>query len=299
MKALLSFILFFIISNNLFCDDLIEYDYELDFYYTNVSAFIDLDRDNNITDAISYSETEIYSDLFFNTFSPNIFLLEASLHPMGIGGLYFRKDHKDLYDKSSIDDFNLVKALSAGYEEPYALSFFIGRMVVFKGKEDGYIGKNRAFVGTLITIGDYSIKDNSAHYDRWYNIEFKLKGTREKRNSDLDWSFRVGARVHQNSDFTDTLYIGARRSSIDYKKSIWSFIHNSAFSTMIAVSSKSFKLTESEVILEKKWPVAWSEKMSFGLGIGYLYNSGKKYQGELREEGVDNHQLIFRPNLKW
>jgi len=105
--------------------------------------------------------------------------------------------------------------------------------------------------------------------------------------------------MHNNSDITDTLYIGARRSSIDYKKSTWSVIYNSAFSVMFAVSSKTFKPTESEFILEKKWPLSWSEKMSFGLGLGYLYYSGDKYQGELREEGVDNHQLIFRPNLKW
>ena len=297
-----SFVILFIligIWSSLLADNPIEYDYELDAYYSNISAFIDLDRDNNITDATSFSETQIYTDLILKTFNPNIFLLEASVHPMGIGGLYFRQNHEDMYDKAKIQDFNLVKSVTVGFEEPYSLSFFVGRMMVFKNKKDDHIGKNRAYIGYLVTIGDYSIKDNLAHYDKWYNLEFKLKGTRDKQDRDLDWSFRVGTRIHQNTNFENSVYIGARRSSIDYKKSAWSFMYNNSFSTMLAVNAKSFKLSEAELMLEKKWPLSWSEKVSFGLGLGYLYNSGEKYSGALKDEGIDNHQLILRPNFKW
>jgi hypothetical protein len=291
--------LFLSILNNLCADDLIEYDYEVDAYYSNISAFIDLDRDNNITDATNYTETQVYTKLILNTFNPNIFLLEVAVHPMGVGGLYFRQNHEDMYEKSKIEDFNLVKAVTAGFEEPYSLSFFVGRMMVFKNKKDDHIGNNRAYMGYLITIGDYSIKDNLAHYDKWYNLEFKLKGTRNKDDRDLDWSFRVGTRIHNNTDFVNSIYIGARRSSIDYKKSVWSVINNSAFSAMVGVSAETFELSDAELILEKKWPLNWSEKVSFGLGIGYLYNSGEKYSGALKDEGIDNHQLILRPNFKW
>ncbi|WP_372998532.1 hypothetical protein [Sulfurimonas sp.] len=299
MKSFIALFLFVGIWSNLLADNPIEYDYELDAYYSNVSAFIDLDKDNNITDATHYTETQIYTNLIRNTFNPNIFLLEASVHPMGIAGLYFRQNHEDMYERSKIQNFNLVKALTAGFEEPYSLSFFVGRMMVFKNQKDDHIGNNRAYIGYLFTIGDYSIKDNLAHYDKWYNLEFKLKGTRDKEDRDLDWSFRVGTRIHQNTDFVNNIYIGARRSSIDYKKSVWSIVNNSAFSTMLAVSAKTFELSEAEIVLEKKWPLSWSKKVSFGLGIGYLYNSGEKYSGALKDEGIDNHQLILRPNFKW
>lgn len=298
MKNLFILFLIFGMWNSSLAEDLIEYDYELDAYYTNISAFIDLDRDNEIVDASHYSEVEIYSDLLLNSFTPNIFLVEASMHPMGIAGLHFREYNEDMYERSKIEEFNWVKALTAGFEEPYALSFFIGRMVVFKNVEDDYIGKNRAFIGTLVNIGDYTIKDNKAHYDKWAVVEFKLKGTREKKDRDLDWSFRTGFCFHENRDFADTFYIGARRSSIDYRKNDYSFIYNSAFSAMVAVSSETFELTDAELILEKKWPLSWSEKMSFGLGIGYLYTGADKYRGQLKDEGIDTHQLIFRPNLK-
>ena len=284
---------------NLFGDDLIEYDYELDAYYSNVSAYIDLDKNNKIEDGTSYTETQIYSDLIANSLSPNIFLVEASVHPMGIAGLYFRQNNEDMYDRSKIQGFNWIKPLTAGYEEPYALSFFVGRMLVFKNKDQDHIGKNRAFVGTLVTIGDYTIKDNRAYYDKWGLIEFKLKGTRDKKDRDLDWSFRVGAHVHDNNDFADNIYIGARRSSIDYRRSGWSFIHNTAFSLMLAVSADKFTFTDAEITVEKKWPISWAKKMSFGLAVGYLYAGDDKYRGDLRDEGIDNHQLIFRPNLTW
>jgi len=204
-----------------------------------------------------------------------------------------------LYNKTKIDGFNWIKPLTAGFEEPYSLSFFIGRMIVFKNKDQDHIGKNRAFIGTLASVGDYTIKDNKAYRDLWGVVEFKLKGTREKKDRDLDWSFRVGACVHNNQDFANTVYIGARRSSIDYKKSEWSFVHNSAFSAMFAMSADNFKLTDVELMVEKKWPLSWGKKVSFGLGIGYLYVGNDKYRGKIGDEGIDNHQLIFRPNLKW
>ena len=289
----------FLSFETLFGEAMVEYDYELDAYYSNVSAFIDLDPDKEITNAIDMSERDIYTSLFLNTFSPNIILFEASLNPMGIFGLYFRSENEDLYTKTNIQDTNLIKSVTAGFEEPYAFSFFIGRMMVFKNSEDDRVGKNRAYMGYLISVGDSTIKDNVAYTNKWVNVEYKLKGTRTRDDVDLDWSFRVGAKFNENDNFTDTLYIGARRSSINYKESRWSLVKNSAFSTMLAVSAKTFEFTEGELMVEKKWPISWSDKVSFGLGIGYLYYSTEKYSGALRDEGIDNHQLIFRPNLKW
>jgi len=65
------------------------------------------------------------------------------------------------------------------------------------------------------------------------------------------------------------------------------------------VSSKTFQFTAAEMIVEKKFPLSWSDKVSLGLGLGYLYNSGARYSGKLKEDGIDNHQIIFRPNMKF
>lgn len=288
-------LLFFV--GSVFAENIIEYDYELDVYYSNVSAYIDLDRDHNITDATDYTETQIYSDLLSKTLSPNIFLVELSLHPMAWGGVWYRKHYPQKYDKTDIDNFNLVKALTAGWEEPYSISFFVGRMMIFRNKESRHIGANRAFIGYLLSLGNKSIKDNFSYHDNWANVEFKLKGTKQLEDKDLDWSFRIGYRFHSNKDFVNTFYVGARRSSIDFKKSIWSLRYNSAFESMLEFSAKNAHVTKGELIVEKKWPL-W-DKVAFGLGIGYLYYGGNRYENSLKEEGVDDHQLILRPNLTW
>ena len=297
MKSL--FVFLFLFYSSLGAEDLIEYDYELDAYYSNVSAFIDLDRDHEIADASSESEAQLYTKLIKKTFSPNIFLLEAALHPMPLLGLYIKDTHGYDYERARYRELNLIKAVTAGFEEPYSFSLFLGRMLVFKNNDSQRIGKNRAYIGYLFSVGDYSIKENVAHKNRWLNFEFKLKGTREKRNQDLDWSFRVGGKVNENANFVNTFYFGARRSSIDYKKSTMSIIYNSAFSSMIEFSAENFSLTLAEIMIEKKFPLQWSEKMVFGLGLGYLYNSGEKYKNELRDEGIETHQILFRPNLKF
>ncbi len=297
MKTLVIFFLYF--YTLLYAEDFIEYDYEVDIYYTNISAFVDLDSAHEVTDASLENEYEIYRDLLLKTFSPNIFLVEAALYPMPIFGLYFRDNYEDLYVKSNVENSNLVKTLTAGFEEPYSFSLFFGRMMVFKNKDKHNIGKNRAYIGYLLSIGDYTIKDNLAHYNKWINLEFKLKGTRENKDRDLDWSFRVGAKINYNRDFVNTYYIAGRRSSTDYKKSIYSFRYNSAFSSLVEVSADNYKITATEIILEKKIPLNWGTKVALGLGVGYLYNSGSRYRGRLKEDGIDNHQIIFRPNLKF
>jgi len=285
--------------SNLLGEDLIDFDYEVDAYYSNLIMFIDLDRDNNVTDALHYSEEDIYEDLVLNTFNPNILSLEMSIHPMSLFGLYFRDHHEEIYEKSKRNDLNLVKVITAGFEEPYSFSFFLGRMMVFKNEKDSHIGRNRAYTGFRLGVGDYSIKDNVAHYDKWYNVEFMIKGTRNTDERDLDWSFRAGTKIHQNPYFSNSIYVGAKRSSIDYKKNDYSFIYNTAFSTMLGINADTLKLAEAELIVEKKWPLSLSHKISFGLSLGYLYNTGEKYKGELKEEGIDRHQLILRPNFKW
>lgn len=299
MRIIFAILLSICLVSTAFAERSLEYDYELDAYYSNISLFIDLEPEQEIYNAIDMSEVDIYKRLLMKSFSINIILFEASLHPMSLIGLGFRSNNERLYNSATLQSTNLIKAATAGYEEPYSLSFFIGRMMIFQNNPEDRVGKNRAYMGYLTSVGDYSIKDNRAYKNRWINFEYKLKGTRKKEDADLDWSFRVGTKLNSNRDFANSIYIGARRSSIDYKKSALSLLYNSAFSTMLGVNASNYELSEAELTIEKKWPLRWAEKMSFGLALGYLYNSGQKYSGALRDEGVNNHQLIFRPNLTW
>lgn len=293
------FLLFVVlVSLSLCAQERVDFDYEPDIYYSNVSMFLKF-PDENITDASDYSEAEIYTDLAKKSLSPNIFLVELSLHPMPIAGLMYRNENEVLYAKDRVQNFNAVKTLTAGFEEPYSISFFVGRMMVFNKEKKNHIGKNRAYVGYLVSFGDYSIKDNKAYYNKWTNFEIKLKGTREMQEDDLDWSFRVGAKLNENRDFTDSYYVGLRRNRIDFHESFLSFSYNSAFEILTSFSAKSGDLMENQIIVEKNWPASSQKHIAFGLGIGYLYTSGDRYNGVLADEGINNHQFIIRPNIKF
>ena len=297
-KVFLILFLLFGLSNFLFAEELIEYDYELDVYYTNVSAYIDLDTEEDLTDGSKMEEKELYKYLFRNSLASNVFLMEFAVHPMNLAGLQYRKHNEDLYTVQNRENFNIVKSMTAGFEEPYALSFFLGRMMVFKKKNTSRAGNNRAYIGYLVTVGDQTIKDNRSYDNKWLVFEVKLKGTRDKQNSDLDWSFRLGTRMQQREEFVDTIYIGARRKRIDYNKGLFSLVYNTAYTTTLSVSSETLEITEAELIIDKFFPTG-HKGLSLGFGIGYLYTSENKYLGSLKDDGIDNHQIIFRPNFKY
>ena len=282
-----------------FAESLLEYDYEADLYYSNVSMFIDLDSEHNVSDASNLTEVQLYSKLIANTFKPNIFLMELAVHPMPIAGLAFRKYNASLYQHSTLGDFNLVKSITAGFEEPYSVSFFLGRMMVFKRKNEKHIGANRAYVGYLVSMGSLSIKDNKAEPDKWVEVEMKIKGTRKFTHHLLDWSFRLGSRIHSNHNFTNSVYIGARRSRVDIDKDFLSWLDNSAYTLLLSASAETFDLIEVQTTMEKKWTSTLFYNAIFGLEIGYLYYSGEKYQGRLKEEGINTHSLIIRPNISF
>ena len=278
----------------------LSFDYELDPYYSNVSAFFQI-GDEPVIDGTDVPEYKLYSELMLDSWKPNTFIVEAALHPAALAGVAYRNVFPTDYEHAEINtlDVNLIHALTAGFEEPYALSLFIGRMVIFNQKGAEHIGGNRAYAGYLLSVGDYSIKDNRAIYNQWVNVEAKLKGTRDIDEHTLDWSFRVGAKINKNPDFADSVYIGARRSRIDFFKGIWSWVYNSGFDVMAAVSTDDFELIHAQAVFEKSWPLDAEEKITFGLEFGYMYEGNGKYRGSLYEEGVTNHRLILRPNLSF
>ena len=299
MKYIVVIFIVILFTKASFAESMLEYDYEADIYYSNISIFIDLDSEHNVSDASELSEVQLYSKLIANTFAPNIFLMELAIHPMPILGLVFRKYNEPLYQRSTLGDFNLVKSITAGFEEPYSISFFLGRMMVFNRKNEKHIGVNRAYVGYLLSMSSRSIKDNKAEPDKWVEFEMKIKGTRKFTHHLLDWSFRLGSRIHSNHDFTNSIYIGARRSRVDIDKDFLSWLDNSAYTLLLSASAETFDLIEVQTTMEKKWTSSLFYDAIFGLEIGYLYYSGEKYQGRLKEEGINTHSLIIRPNISF
>ena len=228
---------------------------------------------------------------------PRYLLFEGSVNPMPYLGVYLKRNERDFYDNAQLSgSFNWVKALTAGFEEPYAVSLFAGNVVAFDVSESTEI-KGNGYSGYLFSAGNYHIKDNTLIHDRWQEFEWKMKGDLKSPVKKLSWSFRIGAKLHDNPGITDIVYLSFRRSRLDYKPESSSLFNNSAFEYTYDMDQRNLKPIRHYFTVDKKWPFE-NKQMAFSLAAGFVWESAHKYTGELASRG-NNFQFILRPNIEF
>jgi hypothetical protein len=275
-----------------------EYELRFDPYYSSINMFASL-TDKPIPDAGEKGELEIYKDLFLSSYIPRFIVLEASLNPLPVLGVMVKSNLEDVYEKSDISEsLNLVQAVTAGFEEPYAFSVFLGNVVNFT-KPGEKKGGNKGYIGYLFSFGDYHIKENELIRDDWYEIEWKIKGDRDSSEKSIHWSFRVGLKIHDKNEIADTVYLSLRRSRLDYTASAHSLLKNSGFQYTFDMDKGNFEGLRHYFFVNKKWPLK-SMRAAFTLDLGFIWDSKNKYSGDLiAEDTGDYFQLIIRPNIEF
>lgn len=280
---------------------LFELDYGLDAYYSSIGIIANFTREP-IPDYSDRSENDLYFALLKDSLSPRFLLLEASVNPMPVLGMGIRHYYPEIYHRAQIaDSFNLVKSATFGFEEPYAVSLFLGSIAKFKEKEEinllKELGHNTAYVGFLFSVGNYHIKDNVPIEDWWYEVEWKIKGDRNFLFSSHSWSFRFGAKVHANKNIASVGYIGLRRDRLDLLRSGWSIWHNSGFEYRFDMKVGNLAWMRHVFQVDKKWPLGKSHT-AFKLNIGFIIESQSKYTGVLSDRRPgQNMQFLIQPNL--
>lgn len=273
--------------------------FEPDAYYTDLDLIVALTR-APIPHLGEMHESEIYKTLLSRSaLLPQFLVLEASVNPMPYLGTYIKENNRSFYDSAQIsENFNLIKALTAGFEEPYAASVLAGNVVNFSepGRKDI---KGIGYSGYLVSTGNYHIKDNQMIKDDWWELEWKLKGDRKSPVKKLGWSFRIGAKLHGNPDITDVVYLSFRRSRIDYKPEEDSIFNNSGFEYTFDMNRRTFRSIRHYFYVEKKWPIE-NKQMAYALALGFVWESAGKYTGALAAgQDKDNLQFILRPNIEF
>jgi hypothetical protein len=273
-------------------------EYEFDAYYSNVGIYASL-TDTPIPHASDKAEIDIYRDLFLSSFIPRFLVLEASVNPLPCLGLFIRNNYKGFYDDTEVSEgANLVKAVTAGFEEPYAFALFLGDVISFTKPGQTSRVSNKGYMGYLICYGNYHIKDNVAISDNWVELEWKVKGDKKTSDQNLSWSFRGGAKIHTHPEISDVLYLSTRRSRTDYEGSVWSLLQNSGFEYTVSFDAKTFNMVENIFYVSKKWPA--TKLVTLSLDVGFIINSHKKYSGSLKTQEDDNDfTLLFRPNIEF
>ncbi len=277
-----------------------EWEYEVDPYYSNIAYYQTLDK-SPIPELGERTEAEVYSNLFFSSYLPRFILLEASLNPMPAFGVLLKSDEaEDVYDDMTVTrKLNLVEVVTAGFEEPYAVSLFLGNMVKYRTKntpvsEDS---QSKGFMGYLASYGHLHIRKNELVQDRWGEFEWKIKGDQITQGRLLSWSFRVGTKVHDNPFVTDEYYVALKRERIEEYGDIYSWIKNGGIEFKYRVSQRTGKTIGQQIIIDKKIPLidlGWV----ISLGIGFVRETQEKYSGPLSLEH-SNTAFVLRPSISF
>lgn len=260
-------------------------------YYSSIGLYIPISEEQ-LPDGGRLDEVDVYRQLFERSWRPNMVALEASVYPMPVLGVWLRKDHPSLYDTAP----SVIQAVTAGFQEPWAISAFFGSQMKFTRPEESGRGANRGYMGYLVSAGTKHIKDNVLIADDWLELEWKLKGERIFREERLDWSFRAGARYNGNRDVADTLHIGIRRSNLDFKSPFLSWLDNSRIDLFTELAVDGGSLVRQEIIFGKKYPLE-SRKYALELDFGLIYERASKYTGDLAPLAKTAVTVVFRPNI--
>ena len=276
--------------------------WELDPYYSNVSLQIPL-TSKAMPDGGKLSEREVYQQLMLDSFQPRILMLEASAYPLPMAGTWLKKNHPDSYTDFDIgtlgnNQLNIVDGVTAGFQEPWALSAFTGSAMQFTRPGHSDVGHNHGYMGYLFSAGAKHIRNNVLIDDNWWELEWKLKGERDFGEEKLSWSFRLGVKNHGNVDIRDVAYIGLRRSNLDYQTRLLSFLNNSNLEMLTEVDRSNLRFLRQEITIGRKFPFP-RRHFALTLDLGAIYEDGDKYTGTLTDPTADSLTFVFRPHLNF
>lgn len=273
-------------------------DWESDLYYSNISLNIPL-TDAPIPQVADESELDVYSKLWLNALTPRFMLIEAAVMPLPLVGAGIREYARDFYTIANIGrNQNVIKWLTAGFEEPYALSLFFGDMVKFSKPGEERLSSNKGYMGYLFSYSNQHIKNNVLIPDHSLEAEWKMKGERNFKEEKLSWSFRVGAKVHDNPNIANTVYVGFRRSNLDFRVNPFDFLRNTTFDVRWDIGTKRGGLLRQEYVLGKKIPIkSWG--VALKLDVGVIWEDPARYSGNLRDVNDSNFSFVLRPNIQF
>lgn len=239
-------------------------------------------------------ELEIYGALLRETLSPRFLVLEASVNPLPCAGVALRREHGFYRNAQLGSDLNLVRVVTSGFEEPWAVSAFFGNVASYDVR-GGRDVQGHGYLGLVVSAGLQHIHDNAMVKDPWVELELKLKGDREAPEKNLSWSFRAGVKLHGDHEVTDLAYVALRRSRIDFVGGP-PLVANAGAEWRLDLSLQGRPIRQL-FLVDKKWPVP-GRRFAFALGAGVLWTGGKAYTGSLAEE-TRRWQLLLRPNLQF
>ncbi|MDR3237899.1 MAG: hypothetical protein LBT84_05280 [Spirochaetia bacterium] len=274
---------------------------ELDHYYSCINYTIAL-TEQSIPKLNIQNESELYLHMLTNFIFPRYALFEASIYPLPIAGVYIKKEAHNFYQDAELTrGINIVRAVTDGFQEPYAASLFLGNVANFvKGTGSDVTG--RGFSGFALNFGDRHIVDNIMVHDKWFETELKIKGTDYHEIHNMEWSYSMGIKLHGNEEINDQFFISVYRNRIDYTgigadSLLGFFVRNTEQQLRIDFALRRFdirKPSSFSFLVGKNFPIGdGAVTLAFRVGALKIFSGG--YSGELEQDIDRKWALIVRP----
>jgi hypothetical protein len=278
----------------------IDFMWELDPYYTDLGVNIPL-TSKPIPTSRSTNEAVIYSELIKGSLIPRFMLLEGSVYPLPLLGTYLKANQPDFYGQGRVgrhSSVNIIESATAGFQEPWAVSAFFGNIAKIVRPGESRMGSNVGYTGYLFSMGEKHIKDNLMIDDHWLEVEWKIKGKVDYPDEKLGWSFRVGAKTHENEMITDVYYLSVFRSNLNAHLPFLDWIANSGLDVKLHFAKNTGHLVRQEYVVGKKYPKG-GQSYTPTLDIGVVWATPEEYAGALRTTDVNTLTLVFRPSVQF
>jgi hypothetical protein len=273
--------------------------WEWDPYYTDVGINIPL-TNKPIPTITSDNEAVIYSKLIEGSAIPRFMTLEASIYPMPLLGTYLKKHTPGFYKQGQIGggNINIIDSVTAGFQEPWAVSMFFGNIAKLERPGETRTGTNMGYTGYLVSGGIKHIKNNVLIDDNWCELEWKIKGKLDYPDEKMSWSFRLGGKFNSNPNITDVFYFSIHRSNLDHRAPFLNWLKNISLDAKVQFSQHGGQVVREEFIIGKKYPIE-GKSYSATLNAGFVWESPDEYIGALRDRDTSKLTLLIRPSIEF
>ena len=245
----------------------------------------------------SDQDATIYDALLTDWLVPHYMQLGAQVYPVPVLATWLKSHSPTTYKKGDLGNtgVNLVESSSTHYQDPWSVSAFLGNIADLQAPGQDHPSGN-GYTGWLISAGAQRIKDNALVQDKWYDVEWQVRGGLASDQEQLGWNFRIGTRLNANPYVEDATYIGIARDDLDLRAPFLGWLNNSHIDIQIEVANHGGRMLREHFIIGKKYPMTG---YAITFDTGFVWDSFSEYSGPLRDNPKSDYTLVFEPGIEF
>ena len=268
-------------------------------YRSYHTMYVDLDPTPEIN-LWDENEFRLYRQLMIRSLKPGFITFEMTGYPLASLSAWMEEEQGEFFSSLTFgEDFNILRSLGAGVQEPWSMSLFIGQLADFLEvtEKEEVVRAASGASGLVITGGLYQLFDNCFVPSNWFRLEWKLKGGGERGSKKQEWDIKAGYRNYGLPDISNAISFVFSRLRADRSDTNWGLTKNSLLMVDLQVPVSEFDSGFSRILVSYGKIIPFKGKF-VGLKIGFGYENRRKYDGETKEfrsEKEELREIFFHP----